>query len=71
MSMPKTAMHQNGELPAGENDVGSAWKVAAVEPEAQAQPVQRAPDGDLGGGIPLPNSCHHGASLRRDRLILP
>jgi hypothetical protein len=42
-----------------------------VEPEAQAQPVQDFPDGDLGGRIPTPDPRHHRAALRWDRLILP
>jgi hypothetical protein len=71
VAMPEAAMNQNGDPSARQDDVGSARKVATVEPEAQAQLVQNSPNGDLGGGIPLPDSCHHSASLRRDRLIPP
>ena len=63
--MPEPAVHEEGELPARQNDVGSAWKVPSVEPEAQAQPVQNSPDCDLGGGIALPDPCHHFASFGR------
>ena len=69
--MPKAAMDHEGQLSAGQDDIRSAGQIAPVKPEAKAQPVQYLPYGDLGSGIPLGNPCHHGAPLRRDRMVLP
>jgi hypothetical protein len=67
--MPEAAVDQEGELSAGQNYVGSAWKVSPMKPETQSQPVQYSTDGDLGSGVPLPDPRHHSASLWRDWRI--
>jgi hypothetical protein len=71
MPVPEAAVDEDRDLPAGQDDVGDARKVAPVEPEPKTKPVQDASDGDLGVRIPSPDPRHHGASFWRDWLILP
>jgi hypothetical protein len=70
VAMPEAAMNQNGGPSAREDNVGSAGKIAPVKSESNAEPVQDTPDGNLGSGILLPDPRHHGASFRRNRLVL-
>jgi len=70
MAMPEAAMNQNGNPSTRQDDVGRARKIAPVKPESNAEPVQDSPDGNFGSSILLPDPRHHGASLRRNRLVL-
>jgi hypothetical protein len=58
MSVPEAAVDEDRYLPAGQDDVGDAGKVAAVESKAKAQPVEDATDSDLGSGILPPDPRH-------------
>jgi hypothetical protein len=71
MAMPKAAMNQNGDSSTRQDNVGRARKIAPVKPESNAEAVQDSPDGNFGSGILLPDPRHHGASVRRNRSILP
>jgi hypothetical protein len=69
VAMPETAMNQDDQSSTGENDVGSAGKIAPMKPEANSKPVQDSADGDFRSRILRPNPGHHSASFGRNRAI--
>jgi hypothetical protein len=71
MAMPETAMNKNRDPSARKNDVGSAREIAPVKLESNAEPVEDSPDGNFGSCILLADPRHHGASFRRNRMVLP
>src|SRR5690348_17588711 len=63
MSVPKTAVHKNGDTMPGKDDVRSAGQVLAVEAEAVSEPVQHSANGQLRSCVALTDPRHHGASF--------
>jgi hypothetical protein len=53
--VPEAAIEEHGDPVAAEHDVGSAWDGrdgTDVDPEPEAEPVQRGPQRSLGVGVP-------------------
>ena len=59
MAVPKTAVDEQGDLSAGENQVGRAGEFLDVEPESETEPVRRAPDKQLGLSPLSTDATHH------------
>jgi hypothetical protein len=59
MTVPKTTMYEQGNLSAGENQVGRPGELPDVKPEPEAEPVRGTPDQHLGFGILSADAAHH------------
>jgi hypothetical protein len=59
VTVPKTAVHEQGELSAVEDEVRRAEKLLDVKPEPEAETVRRTPDQQLRLGALAPNTAHH------------
>ncbi len=62
MSMPKTAVYENGYAVFRKYNVRLAWQVSHVETETETCGMKCAPDKDLGLGIRAFDCRHHAAS---------
>jgi hypothetical protein len=66
MTVPKTAMNQQGNTISWQNDVGPTRQVSAVQSEPVAKSVKRASNRQFGGSIARAYSRHiPAASLSR------
>src|SRR4051794_30865161 len=61
MSVPKAAVHEQGDPPRWEDDIRPAGKPAVVQSIAKAEFVQRAAHAQFGLGIGAPDTGHLGA----------
>lgn len=68
MLVPETTMHKDHEAMSGQDDIGLAGQVAAVQSKPIAERVQKPPHSDLRLGIPRPDPRHQRAALRVDGL---
>lgn len=62
MPVPETAVNEDHRAPAGEDKIGLAGQVLAVQPEAESAPVKRGADRQFGSGVLAFDSGHHPAS---------
>ncbi len=58
MTVPEAAVNEDRQTVLGEYDVGFARKVLAVQAEASAECVQRAPDRQFRLGVLAPDTAH-------------
>ena len=58
MPMPETAVDEDDLAPTGEDQVGRAGQVAAMQAEAVAEGVDQATDGELGAGVLAADAGH-------------
>lgn len=61
--VPKTAMDKDDLSPAGEDQIGVAWQVAAMEPVAVSHPVDEPPDRHFWLHTLAADCAHVGAAL--------
>lgn len=67
--MPEAAVDEDDPAPPGEDPVGGAGQVAAVQAEAVAECVAPAAHGELGAGVLAANAGHaFGAGRGRKRI---
>jgi len=64
MAVPETAVNQNHGVPAGQDDVRSAWQISTMQSEAEAKAVQKRAHSQLRAGIPGSDSSHVPAAVR-------
>ena len=62
MLMPEASMDKDSQLVFGENQIGTSWKVLAVQTEAQTHAMGNTPDGQFGGRVTPADSGHQLAS---------
>ncbi len=62
MTVPKTSVYEDDCFQSRKNDIGLAGKIAAVDPETEPFPMQKAPNYLLRLGVAPTNSGHHAAS---------
>jgi hypothetical protein len=67
--MPEAAMHEQCRASAGEDQVGRAWQVGAMEPKPQASSVCCAAHSKLWLCIDLSNAAHVSAALSGRKTI--
>ena len=63
VEMPEAAVAKNADAPAWQNDIGVAWKIASVQPEAISHGVQQAAHDELGLRVLPANARHQAAAL--------
>jgi hypothetical protein len=69
VSVPKAAVHEDDAAAGGENQIGTARQVAAMESVAETQAVDHTADSHFGLGVFAPNAAHHGAALGRSENV--
>ena len=65
LAVPELAVDEDGDLLAGERDVGTAGRARVVEPVAEPAPGQLAPQGEFGLRVPPADAAHHLRALGR------
>jgi hypothetical protein len=63
MPMPEAAMDEDRESPARQHDVGPAWQVLAMEPEADTEAMQQAADDAFGRRVLAAHGGHDAGTL--------
>lgn len=69
VTVPEAAVDEDGDLEAGEHEVGTSRKARAMETESEPETVERGPDVELRLRVLLPNSRHDAASLLRGEAV--
>jgi hypothetical protein len=69
MAMPEAAMDEDGELAAGQDDVGPAGQVLAMKPKADAESVQEAADRAFRRRILAAHGGHDAGALGRGHAV--
>lgn len=63
VDMPETAVDEDGTAQARKHQIGGAWQVAAVQPEAEAEPVRNPPNRQFGTRAGAVDARHKGAAF--------
>lgn len=67
MLVPETAVNEDRDLSARQDDIGSAGQILPVQSEAKARSEQGPPDSEFRSGVLAPDSGHHAtAGFGRD-----
>jgi hypothetical protein len=65
VAMPETAVHEDGQAPPGQSDIGPARQAPVVEPESHAGGMQGLAQNHLRLGILAPDTAHQGTAFFR------
>lgn len=57
--MPEAPMYKYDRLVSWQNNIRAAWKIFAMQSEAQSGSMKKLPDCDLGFGVLPSYACHH------------
>ncbi len=62
MAMPEAAVYEDRCVIFWQQQIGAAWNIAGMQPEAKALPVQSLSNNQFGLCVYAPDTGHHPAS---------